>query len=312
MVTGTPTDTSSSAEQLRRVFAKPGDQVSVHLDGTGWVYLGEDRRRSGVSYVSRDRVDDSTQFVFQATDLGDYVLRFQYQDLSEGIMREEGIRLSVVPEEAFRRAVAARNEGDSEPRRSTVAQAMDLAAEGRHAEAVELSSRSAGSLSPEDAHSLAQLYHEIGEMEPAVRLWKQNLAADAQWSEQAAAGLLAAAPAVGDRQAFQEAVRAHPEAFRRLPSEQLVGAAEHASAWGMVAQAIRMLEHALSVQRGFDTDDQAYYLLARLYELDSPMRNARRALELYTVIFEDMRRSRLWEAARERKLYLERHFFHLR
>jgi hypothetical protein len=149
-------------------------------------------------------------------------------------------------------------------------------------------------------------------LEPAVRLWKQNLTAEGDWSEQAAAGLLAAAPAVDDRQTFQEALRAHPEAYRSVEPQELVRAAEKASEWDMVAHAIHMLEHAVSVQRGFDTNDKAYYLLAQLYEHDSPLRNARRALELYTVIFEDMRRSRLWEAARERKLYLERHFFHLR
>jgi tetratricopeptide (TPR) repeat protein len=299
-------------EELRLVYAKPGDQVSVHLDRQGWVYLGEDRRRSGVNYVSRHILDGSTQFVFEAEELGDYILRFQYQDLSEGVLREEGIRLSVVQEDAFRRAVASGTQESSEPRTSPLTRARNLAAEGRHAEAVELSESAVGRLSPEDMHRLAELYHGLGRIEPAVRLWRENLEADGEWSQRAAAGILAAAPAANDRQAFQDALDASPDAYLRIPPKDLVLASEKASAWGLVSQAIRMLEHALASQRGFDTDDEAYYLLARLYEQDTPLRNARKALELYTVIVEDMRRSRRWEAARERKLYLERHFFHVR
>jgi tetratricopeptide (TPR) repeat protein len=177
---------------------------------------------------------------------------------------------------------------------------------------VELSESAVGKLSPEDMHRLAELYHGLGRIEPAVRLWRENLEADGEWSQRAAAGILAAAPAANDRQAFQDALDASPDAYLRIPPKDLVLASEKASAWGLVSQAIRMLEHALASQRGFDTDDEAYYLLARLYEQDTPLRNARKALELYTVIVEDMRRSRRWEAARERKLYLERHFFHVR
>jgi outer membrane protein assembly factor BamD (BamD/ComL family) len=57
--------------------------------------------------------------------------------------------------------------------------------------------------------------------------------------------------------------------------------------------------------------DSAYFQLAQLYELESPLRDVRLAREYYRKVYEEFPESEHAAEAHTRILYLDRHFFHV-
>jgi|GEM_PF-3057918 len=67
-------------EQQQRV----GEEFSVELPGSGWVYLGSENGHNRVEFVRRSSEQDHTEFVFRIDEPGDFRLRFQRQDMTRG------------------------------------------------------------------------------------------------------------------------------------------------------------------------------------------------------------------------------------
>lgn len=81
----------------RRVSVEAGSRVELPFSGTGWTYLGERDGKGGILYESRRYEDSGLVFVLLASKTGDYVLRFQRQDLLRGTTNEELVAVSVSP-----------------------------------------------------------------------------------------------------------------------------------------------------------------------------------------------------------------------
>ena len=100
----------------REVLARRGDQVEVALDGEGWILLGSREGLDGLALLGREEGRGRTLFRFRAEGLGEHLLGFLLQDHVRGGAREERVRLRVLTDPEFARALAAgRQAGDGGP-----------------------------------------------------------------------------------------------------------------------------------------------------------------------------------------------------
>lgn len=316
-----------------------GDEVRLRLEDGGWVFLGEDGGREGLSFRRRFREDGDTVFIFSADAAGDYVARFQRQDLERGVFRERRFAVDARPQpasgggaaaEAVRAAEADEDHtpGAGETADdATIAQApaadletaYALLEEGRREEALEAFLRSYP-VGDADVHdTIAGLAFDLGRLETARSHWTRNLGGEGPHAARARMGLFRTGLAAGNADEAWE----H---FAALEEEMTGGEGTGDAAAGPTADELLELgtllmeseEPARAVQPleaymelGGTPEDPAalYYNLGRLHE---EQRNARGALEYYRRVVDDYPLSGYWQPAEERMQYLRRHFFDIR
>ncbi|MDA3941666.1 MAG: hypothetical protein PF693_20545 [Spirochaetia bacterium] len=71
------------------------EKFDIFLDGKGWIYL-PDNANSHIEYNGRKFTDVNTIYTFFPEIEGNYLLRFQYQDLSSDIFNVEEINLKIL------------------------------------------------------------------------------------------------------------------------------------------------------------------------------------------------------------------------
>jgi tetratricopeptide (TPR) repeat protein len=329
-----------------------GDEVRLRLGDGGWVYLGEDQGRDGLSFRRRYRDGADTVFIFSADAAGDYVARFQRQDLERGVFRERRLAVDARPKPATgggRAADTVRTaqmpqlqEGDEEESPEAVpmeeASAADLDEayalldEGRLEEALEAFLRSYPPGDPEVHHTIANLASRLGRPETARVHWARNLDAREPYASQARLGLFREALSAGDADAAWEHYAALGEEMTADPERDAsstdAGAVRGGGGPAIAPTAEELLELGTLLM---DTDDPARALEpleaymehgaspadpAALYynlgRLHEERRNARTALGYYRRVVDDYPLSRYWQPAEARVHYLRRHFFEIR
>jgi hypothetical protein len=303
----------SAAERRREVLARKGDTVSIEQEGSGWLFLGlpPAGRKPGVLYLSSDTAGARSSFSFKALEYGEYDLGFQQQDNSRGLLQNETVRLRVLPDEQFREAVsrqaAAPEAAPLDPakleaaERLFTARAFDLAL----AEYLKLY-RPADPLLND---RLGAIYAETGEPEASAKYFENNLSAPEPYGERAAVGLVRAGLAQGSEELIHEHLK-ELLAVRSLPiGRELLGAARLLLKRGRAGLALELaLEYPRRYPRGAELD-QAWFLLAQLYELESPLRDLARAREYYKKVGDEFPDSAFAVEARARVRYLDRYFF---
>ena len=187
--------------------------MRLSLGDGGWVYLGEENGEDGLSFRRRYSEDGDTVFVFSVEEPGDYVVRFQRQDLDRGVFREERMAVEARPEsgagsasvadatvgygteggnggEVAEEAEGAAPGGDTERAASVdLDEAYALLNEGRREAALDAFLQSYPVGNP-DVHALiARLAYELGRWETARSHWSRNLDADEPFSRNARLGL---------------------------------------------------------------------------------------------------------------------------
>jgi TolA-binding protein len=301
------------APEAREVLVRKGDTVVIDMEGRGWLLLPGDRR--GVSFLGSETGPQRTSFSFKALELGDYELAFQLQDNARGAVTSEAVRLRVLPEEKIRDMlgsapqVAASAPESADPARFEKAEKLfaggffDLAlpeylAIYREADPL-LNDR------------LAAIYLEQGEAAAATKFYDRNLSAAAPYDRQAVVGLVRAGLAM----ASPELVLLHLPALLALPpaetQAELLAVARFAASQGRYSLALELLTEYLRRHPRGARLDTAYFQLACLYELESPLRDVRLARLYYSKVYEDFPESEHAAEARSRILYLNRHFFHV-
>ncbi|MDR0784512.1 MAG: hypothetical protein LBE74_01330 [Treponema sp.] len=89
------TDPNAPVVYSRTVKAAVGQQIEIPFGGNGWVFLGEDKGQTGVSYQSH-RFDAKGQtFLFEAKAVGVYGLNFYKQDLVHDFLIDDHIKIIV-------------------------------------------------------------------------------------------------------------------------------------------------------------------------------------------------------------------------
>jgi hypothetical protein len=306
--------TTSPQERRREVLARKGDTVSIELEGRGWLFLGLPSGRSaGVSYLTMDAGGPRSVFSFKALEYGEYDLGFQLQDNARGLLQNETVRLRVLPEEQFSESVA---------RQAAVPQAAPLDP-GELAAAERLFTARAFDLAlaeylklyregdPLLNDRLAFIYAETGEPAAAAKYYQKNLSAPDPYGELAVVGLARAALALGSEEMVHEQLKGLL-GVRSLPiGRELLDTARFLMERGRAALALEPLrEYLRRYERGAELD-RAWFLLARLYELESPLRDVAKAREYYTKIYDELPESAYAAEAQARIRYLDRYFFNV-
>jgi tetratricopeptide (TPR) repeat protein len=309
----------------REVLARRGDTVVIDLEGRGWLLLPGDRR--GVSFLGSESGPQRTSFSFKALELGEHELAFQLQDNARGTASGDVVRLRVLPEEQFRELLAAgqARQGGAPP--MTAGQGSGQLPEALDPARLQKAERlfAAGfydlalpeylavyrEADPLLNDRLASIYLEKGEAAAAAKFYDRNLSSAPPFSRNAVVGLVRAGLAMGS----PELVLQHLPALLELPPEdtrrELLGVARLAASQGRHALALDLLTQYLRrFPRGIGLDE-AWFQLARLYELESPLRDVRLAREYYRKVYAEFPESEHAGESRARILYLDRHFFHV-
>jgi tetratricopeptide (TPR) repeat protein len=196
------------------------------------VYLGEESGEDGLSFRRRYSENGETVFVFSVEAPGDYVVRFQRQDLDRGVFREERVAVDARPEPAAGAQPAAsapeaeisENTSRSEtPDASAPSVDLDeayaLLEEGRREAALDAFLQSYPVGDPEVHELIARLAYELGRWETARSHWGRNLDAGEPFERNARLGLFRTALETGDAEAAWEL-------FRQMDGERLTDRAD--------------------------------------------------------------------------------------
>jgi tetratricopeptide (TPR) repeat protein len=323
------------APEPREVLARKGDAVVIELEGRGWLFVPGERR--GVSFLGSETGPQRTVFSFKALELGDFELAFQLQDNARGAASSEVVRLRVLPEDKLRELLAAPPKsgapGQAAPATTPLTagsppmagytaapepvdpvrleKAERLYAGGFYDLALPEYLAIYREADPLLNDRLAGIYLAKGDAAAAAKYYDRNLSAAAPYGRKAVIGLVRAGLAMDS----PELVLQHLPAMLELPPAQtqtdLLDVARFAASRKSYALALELLtEYLRRHPRGAGLDS-AYFQLAQLYELESPLRDVRLAREYYRIVYEDFPESEHAAESRSRILYLDRHFFHV-
>ena len=92
-----------SDEDIKEIFARVGDPIIINLEREGWIFLGNgnNEQLNGLSLVSKEQMNGSTNFTFNAYQLGYYELKFLLQDNLSGTQRIDTVIVSVLTDAEF-------------------------------------------------------------------------------------------------------------------------------------------------------------------------------------------------------------------
>ncbi len=310
----------SRAPEPREVLARKGDTVVIDLEGRGWLLLPGERK--GVSFLGSESGPQRTSFSFKALELGNYDLAFQLQDNARGAATGEVVRLRVLPEDKLRELLGSAKQASAAGQAAPPA-AGEPTDPARLEKAEKLYSAGFFDLAlpeylaiyreadPLLNDRLAAIYLQKGEAVAAAKFYDRNLSAPPPYGRQAVVGLVRAGLAM----ASPALVLQHLPALLELPPAQtrpeLLAVARFAASQGSYPLALDLLtEYLRRYPRGAGLDE-VYFQLARIYELESPLRDVRLAREYYRRVYEDFPESEHAAEAHSRILYLDRHFFHV-
>ncbi|HEY9595946.1 MAG TPA: hypothetical protein VHE79_15810, partial [Spirochaetia bacterium] len=305
--------------RLREIYAREGDELKIGLDGLGFLFLGlPDRgdQANGMSFKSKENRDNKTWFTFRALKLGSYDLDFQQQDNATGTTNKETVRVHVVSDQDF--AAATVRQPDAGDTATSVAEPGDpafaarLAAAGAYDAAVAELLKGYRDGNPSLNDQIAALYMKMGSLDAAAKYYAKNLAPQGPWAQAAVLGLTKIAVAQKDQQDFMGLLKQFLAVDDASAEETLIGAVRMEKDLKQVGVG---LDLAGAYVKRFPTGrwrDEADFLAAQMLEADTPFRDIARAGNLYRGIVKDFPESQFAEPARQRLLYIERHFFQVR
>ncbi|HUX21593.1 MAG TPA: hypothetical protein VMW69_10170, partial [Spirochaetia bacterium] len=160
---------------------------------------------------------------------------------------------------------------------------------------------------------IAELAYRVGRYRDAHTYWQKNFGlTGTTYGELAVAGLMKTATAEKNAPELR-ALFDYVHALKGVPiRSELLSTGEYlvqARDWEV---ALRYLEEYLKRYNGEAGSDAADYLLGQIYQGDTPMQDAQKALAYYRDIVTYYPTSDYYERARENINYLNRHFFEIR
>ncbi len=302
-----------------------GSEIEIVLEGNGWIYLGEEEGRDGLSFRRRYDRDGDTVFLFDVLSPGTYTARFQRQDLEQGQFREHRLALDAVPEDEADEAGDTAG-ADEAGETADADEAGDAEGEEEPVQAADAENLVAGAAS-EAAPEAAPEAEELPGGEEYADLLEEELdedAGDGAEAESGAADSDGAAESPSHLERFRAALadtdaEAAFEHYVALKEEQ--AAAERISAEELLelgrlllesddqGRALEPLEEYRAAAEEPDDEAELYFNLGRAAEA---RRDAAEAVDYYAQVVEGFPLSRHWEPAEERINYLRRHFLEVR
>lgn len=334
----------------RKMNARLGDVLTISMDGKGWLFLGEKSGAGGVDFLSRTTDEKTSLFIFNTIATGEYTLLFEYRDFISGASTSEEVLVTVEQDpRAVRTGASAGNttaesalatgaaapgtilptvasasaSGSAPVSEKTVTappQSLELKkladrfiADGRLNDALNLYLDHDKTGDPETALAIGDLYLRLGDPAKALQYYDRNKTqANLLYREKAVAGLMKIA--LAERK--QNLVDSNLEAFLSISKvpigEELKDLASFQLSQGYDASALKILEsYILKYPEGKDAD-WVYFTLANLYETSEKLKDYRKSVTHYRKVADDFPMSLYWNDAKNRILYIERHFFNIR
>lgn len=273
--------------------------MRLSLGDGGWVYLGEESGEDGLSFRRRYSEGGDTIFVFSVEEPGDYVVRFQRQDLDRGVFREERVAVDARPEPASA-AGAERPDGTETPSpgQSEVARVAEVVEE-----APEEPVPSADADEPFSRNARLGLFRTALETDDADTAWELFRQLEEE-VRPGTAGPANPATTTGPADPGTDGIAAS-----EITEEELLRLGNLLLESTDPSRALGPLEAYMDAGGTPDDPAELYYRLGRLHE---DRRDARAAMEYYRRVVDEFPLSRHWQPAEERVQYLRRHFFDIR
>ena len=315
----------SSQRAVRRVYARRGDDITIGLDGLGWIFLGGssggNEWKGGLAYDSRSSDAHGTTFVFRAKALGDWSLLFQQQDAVTGTSREEAVDVSVLTDTEFARLMSSHTPSAPSGAPEVIqgggsgdlTRAETLLRQGRLTEALDELERNWKPNDPALTQKIAALAYRVGRYEDAKTYWQKNLdAPQGAYGDLAVAGLVKTAVAMRSAPELRGLLDQVRKVAKVPISTELLGAGRFLfqnADWGTARSYLDEFMRRYPNEPGADA---ACYLLGQLYQNNTPLQNMRTAMTYYRRIVDDFPTSDYYELAQANIVYLNRNFFEIR
>jgi hypothetical protein len=282
-----PSAATAAAEtpepQTETVSARPGDDITITLEGNGWIYMGAASDGPGngsilVRFLDRSSGNGNSRFLFSTSGEGSAVLRFQLQNSAAGTRQLRSYSLTVAAEESG----AAETEAGGA---SGVAAEAQPSPDRSHAELSEIIDRYRAGERRDSLRSLNELLEQYeGEKALDISLFR---------------GL--PEPAEGELPASFYSETFFDLLERRISAGVRGGEEDH----------VRFIEWLLSAVPA-EQRDLYYFRLGRLFEEKLFPRDPAGAVHYYSKIRLEYPWSRYWNQAVERERFLRRHYLELR
>jgi len=310
---------NGSYGRLREIYARQGDEVQIGLDGTGFLFLGfpdKSPQGDGMSFKGKENRNNKTWFSFQPLKLGTYDLDFLRQDNSTGQSSKETVRVHVVSDQEFSLATNQQQGTDQsaggqvEP--GDVAFAERLSGLGANDAAIAELLKGYKDGNPALNDQIASLYMRTGAYDAAGKYYQKNISPQTPYTTSAVLGMVNIAIAQKDQQAFMSYLKQFLAVKAPGMEETLIQAARMEKERGESGVALDLAgEYNARYPEG-KWRDEATFLMAQVREGDSRYRDIARARDLYLEIVRSYPEGTFASPARDRLLYLERHFFEVR
>ena len=320
-----------------------GSNMSVSFPGEGWIYLGTADATDSVKFVNKSSSNGETRFLFRIVTPGDYTLMFQRQNLATGSQESRNIAIKIVPppDGIAGGGAAGYAEGGGAPiALPSSAGATNVAQTGSSP-----TIPAAGAPFPGKPTAPTQLQQGSGTTGTA--LW--GAAAEKAQGGQPQPGTTSS-PGVGSSGTSGAQVAVPPTAAAStgnavpqvsqpltaasIPAGRIdaagssppsnvpqfdlgtpagmLAAATYDLAHSKAQEAEKLLTEYLSKYGYTNNADEAYFLLGKLYEQDSSLRDIRKSIDYYTKLRDQYPFSSYWEEAGKRIQYLTQHFIYIR
>ncbi len=311
----TLSDKTSFLEK-EELFALLEDTITVSLRGEGWIYTGEKNDKEGLTFLSREPTDETSDFLFQAARKDIFILEFQKHIAEAGETYLKQVTVTVVEEDTFAELISSSggvNLGSTHGEvKGDYSLAERLYRNHRFADALEEYIERYKPGNPSINRRIAELSFSLKQYHRASSYWQKNMSFKGKIYDQAVHGIVKAAVALKD----QETLDLYLEEFIQIESvdirNTLLEATEMEIEYGFLMTAVELLEtYALKYPRGDDVD-YVYFTLGTLYEKKSNIQDVEKAINYYTIVTEEFPASQYWLQAEDRKKYLKRAFLQIR
>jgi hypothetical protein len=310
---------TGSYGRLREIYARQGDEVQIGLDGTGFLFLGfpdKTPQGDGMSFKGKENRNNKTWFSFQPLKLGTYDLDFLRQDNSTGQSSKETVRVHVVSDQEFNLAMNQQQgpdqSGGGQVEPGDAAFAERLSGIGANEAAIVELLKGYKDGNPALNDQIASLYMRTGAYDAAGKYYQKNISPQTAYTPGAVLGVVRIAIAQKDQQAFMSYLKQFLAVKAPGMEETLIQAARMEKEKGETGVALDLAgEYNARYPEG-KWRDEAAFLMAQLREADSRYRDIARARDLYLEILRRYPEGAFAAPARDRLLYIERHFFEVR
>ena len=327
---------AASGKVSRLVYARPGDEVTIALNGDGWIFFGGTPSgngwRSGLTYESKTSDAQSTTFVFRANSLGTWGLLFQLQNPGTGSSRDEAVDVVVVSATEFARLMQSPTGGSAGasaagPSNGTgpgsgvvqgggsgdVGHAALLERQGHLTEALDSYERNWTPGNPALTQKIAALAYRLKRFTDAKVYWEKNQSVTTgDWADLAVDGLMKTAVAMKDpyelRGMFDQV-----KGISKIPiSTDLLAAGRFLYGNKNWSTALKYLDLFLQRYPQEPGADTACYLVGQIYQGNTPLQNVQAAMDYYHRILNDFPTSDYYGRAQANIAYLNRFYFEIR